>query len=31
MAYFVFLLLYLTIDLLRAVLCVPGKLDALRR
>ena len=30
-AYFLFLLSYLVIDVLRAVLCVPAKLDALRR
>jgi hypothetical protein len=30
-AYFVFLLQYLLIDLVRAVLCVPGKLDALKQ
>ena len=29
--YFVFLLLHLMIDVARAVLSVPGKLDALRR
>jgi len=29
-AYLVFLFLYLLVDLLRAVLVVPGKLDALR-
>lgn len=29
-SYFVFLLLYLVIDLIRAVLCVPAKLDALK-
>jgi len=31
LSYFFFLLSYLTIDLLRAVLCIPGKLDALRK
>ncbi len=30
-AYFVFLLQYLLLDVLRAILAVPGKLDALRR
>ena len=30
LAYFVFLLQYLLIDLIRAVLCVPAKLDALK-
>jgi len=31
LAYFVFLLQYLFLDVLRAILAVPGKLDALRR
>lgn len=30
-AYFAFLLCHLSVDLVRAVLCVPGKLDALRK
>ncbi len=30
-AYFVFLACYLGLDLMRALLCVPGKLDALKR
>jgi hypothetical protein len=29
--YFVFLLQYLFLDVIRAILAVPGKLDALRR